>query len=74
MKQTKKLLALLLCLGMVAGLAACGGGTQGTSDSPAPESTAPAGETTPADTEEPAGEAATDPDSIDDNIDRKSVV
>ena len=68
MKQTKKLLALLLCLGMVAGLAACGGGTQGTSDSPAPESTAPAGETTPADTEEPAGEAATDPDSIDDNM------
>ena len=53
---------------MVAGLAACGGGTQGTSDSPAPESTAPAGETTPADTEEPAGEAATDPDSIDDNM------
>ena len=68
MKQTKKLLALLLCLGMVAGLAACGGGTQGTSDSPAPESTAPVGETTPADTEEPAGEAATDPDSIDDNM------
>ena len=68
MKQTKKLLALLLCLGMVAGLAACGGGTQGTSESPAPESTAPAGETTPADTEEPAGEAATDPDSIDDNM------
>ena len=53
---------------MVAGLAACGGGTQGTSDSPAPESTAPAGETTPADTEEPAGEAATDPESIDDNM------
>ena len=68
MKQTKKLLALLLSLGMVAGLAACGGGTQGTSDSPAPASTAPTGETTPVNTEEPAGEAATDPDSIDDNM------
>ena len=68
MKQTKKLLALLLCLGMVAGLAACGGGTQGTSDSPAPASTAPTGETTPVNTEEPAGEAVTDPDSIDDNM------
>ena len=68
MKQTKKLLALLLSLGMVAGLAACGGGTQGTSDSPAPASTAPTGETTPVNTEEPAGEAVTDPDSIDDNM------
>ena len=41
----KKPLALLLAAGMTLGLAACGGGTQGGSDTPAGSSNAPASET-----------------------------
>ena len=45
----KRLLAMLLAGAMVFGLAACGGGDQGPAETPSsPESTAPAGETTPA--------------------------
>ena len=45
----KRLLAMLLAGAMVFGLAACGGGDQGSAETPSsPESTAPAGETTPA--------------------------
>ena len=68
--KSKKLLAMLLCLSMVFGLAACGGGTQGTSESPAGGSESPAaGTESPApESETPSGEAAVDPDSIDDNM------
>lgn len=63
----KKLLALLLSVSMIAGLAACGG-TQGSTETPsggestppATESQAPAGET--------GGETAADPDSIPDTM------
>ena len=41
----KKPLALLLAAGMTLGLAACGGGTQGSSETPAGSSNAPASET-----------------------------
>ena len=62
----KKLLALLLCLGMVAGLAACGGGT---AETPAPETETPAAETPAPESEAPAEEpAAADPDAIEDNM------
>ena len=45
----KRLLAMLLAGAMVFGLAACSGGDQGSAETPSsPESTAPAGETTPA--------------------------
>ena len=40
----KKPLALLLAAGMTLGLAACGGGTQGGSETPAGSSDAPASE------------------------------
>ena len=62
----KKLLALLLCLGMVAGLAACGGGT---AETPAPETETPAAETPAPESEAPVEEpAAADPDAIEDNM------
>ena len=68
MKQMKKLLALLLALAMTFALAACGGGTQGTTESPAGgESTPPVQESTPAG-EEPSGDVITDPDSIPDTM------
>ena len=41
----KKPLALLLAAGMTLGLAACGGGTQGSSETPPGSSNAPASET-----------------------------
>ena len=64
----KKLLALLLSASMIFGLAACGGGNQGGSETPAggestppaTESQAPAGET--------GGETAADPDAIPDTM------
>ena len=62
----KKLLALLLCLGMVAGLAACGGGT---AETPPPETETPAAETPAPESEAPVEEpAAADPDAIEDNM------
>ena len=68
MKMYKKLLALLLSASMIFGLAACGGGNQGGSETPAggestppaTESQAPAGET--------GGETAADPDAIPDTM------
>ena len=70
MKQTKKLLALLLVLAMVFALAACGGGGQGSSETPAGGTESPAaGTESPAGGEEtPSGEAVTDPDDINDNM------
>ena len=64
----KKLLALLLSASMIFGLAACGSGSQGGSETPAggestppaTESQAPAGET--------GGETAADPDAIPDTM------
>ena len=47
----KRLLAMLLAGAMIFGLAACGGGTQGESESPAGESTPPASEETGGETE-----------------------
>ena len=68
MKQMKKLLALLLALAMTFALAACGGGTQGTTESPAGgESTPPTQESAPAG-EEPSGDVITDPDSVSDTM------
>ena len=67
MKKSKKLLALLLSLAMIAGLAACGGG--GTTETPSGNSETPGNvETTPGNSETPGGEAATDPDSIPDTM------
>ena len=68
MKMYKKLLALLLSVSMIFGLAACGSGNQGGSETPAggestppaTESQAPAGET--------GGETAADPDAIPDTM------
>ena len=65
MKKSKKLLALLLSLAMIFGLAACGGGTQGGSESPSGNSE------TPGTVESnPGGEEnnAVDPDSIPDTM------
>ena len=42
----KRIAALSLALALILGLAACGGGTTGTADTPAANSTAPAAETT----------------------------
>ena len=67
MKKSKKLLALLLSLALVVGLAACGGG--GTTETTPGNSETPGNvETTPGNTETPGGEAATDPDSISDTM------
>ena len=65
MKKSKKLLALLLSLAMIFGLAACGGGTQGGSESPSGNSE------TPGTVESnPGGEEnnTVDPDSIPDTM------
>ena len=65
MKKSKKLLALLLSLAMIFGLAACGGGTQGSSESPSGNSE------TPGTVESnPGGEEnnTVDPDSIPDTM------
>ena len=68
MKKSKKLLALLLSLAMIVGLAACGGGG-GTTETPSGNSETPGNvETTPGNSETPGGEAATDPDSISDTM------
>ena len=68
MKKSKKLLALLLSLALVVGLAACGGGG-GTTETPSGNSETPGNvETTPGNTETPGGETATDPDSIPDTM------
>ncbi|MCI7472100.1 MAG: BMP family ABC transporter substrate-binding protein [Clostridiales bacterium] len=67
MKKSKKLLALLLSLAMIAGLAACGGG--GTTETPGGNTETPGNvETTPGNSETPGGETATDPDSIPDTM------
>ena len=69
MKQMKKLLALLLALALTFALAACGGGTQGQTETPAGgESTPPASEEPTPAGEEPSGEAITDPDQIPDTM------
>ena len=68
MKKSKKLLALLLSLAMIVGLAACGGGG-GTTETPSGNSETPGNvETTPGNSETPGGETATDPDSIPDTM------
>ena len=56
MKKSKKLLALLLCLAMVFGLAACG------------NSNKPADSQTPAPETETPGETEADPDAIEDSM------
>ena len=56
MKKSKKLLALLLCLAMVFGLAACG------------NSNKPANTETPAHETETPGETEADPDAIEDSM------
>lgn len=65
MKKSKKLLALLLCLAMVFGLAACGN-----SNKPADsQTTAPGTNTeTPAPETETPGETEADPDAIEDSM------
>ena len=62
----KKLLALLLSVSMVFGLAACGSGSQGNTETPGGESTPPVTESQAP--EETGGEAAVDPDSIPDTM------
>ena len=65
MKKSKKLLALLLCLAMVFGLAACGNSIK-PSDSQTP---APGTNTeTPAPETETPGETEADPDAIEDSM------
>nr|WP_317324077.1 BMP family ABC transporter substrate-binding protein [uncultured Flavonifractor sp.] len=53
MKKSKKLLALLLSLVMIAGLAACGGGNQGNTETPSGNTETPGAET-------PSGGTVTD--------------
>ena len=68
MKKSKKLLALLLSLAMIVGLAACGGGG-GTTETTSGNTETPGNvETTPGNSETPSGEVATDPDSIPDTM------
>lgn len=65
MKKSKKLLALLLSLAMTFGLAACGGGSQGSSETPSGNTETPGTvETTPGG----EGNTAVDPDSIPDTM------
>ena len=65
MKKSKKLLALLLCLAMVFGLAACGNSNKpADSQTPAPGTNT---ETPAPDTETP-GETEADPDAIEDSM------
>ena len=65
MKKSKKLLALLLCLAMVFGLAACGNSnTPANSQTPAPGTNTE----TPAPETETPGETEADPDAIEDSM------
>lgn len=65
MKKSKKLLALLLCLAMVFGLAACGNSNKPTdSQTPAPGTNTE----TPAPETETPGETEADPDAIEDSM------
>ena len=65
MKKSKKLLALLLCLAMVFGLAACGNSNKpADSQTPAPGTNTE----TPAPETETPGETEADPDAIDDRM------
>ena len=65
MKKSKKLLALLLCLAMVFGLAACGNSNKpADSQTPAPGTNTE----TPAPETETPGETAADPDAIEDSM------
>lgn len=65
MKKSKKLLALLLCLAMVSGLAACGNSNKpANSQTPAPGTNTE----TPAHETETPGETEADPDAIEDSM------
>ena len=65
MKKSKKLLALLLCLAMVFGLAACGNSNKpADSQTPAPGTNTE----TPAPATETPGETEADPDAIEDSM------
>ena len=65
MKKSKKLLALLLCLAMVFGLAACGNSNKpANSQTPAPGTNTE----TPAPETETPGETEADPDAIEDSM------
>ena len=65
MKKSKKLLALLLCLAMVFGLAACGNSNKpADSQTPAPDTNTE----TPAPETETPGETEADPDAIKDSM------
>ena len=65
MKKSKKLLALLLCLAMVFGLAACGNSNKpADSQTPAPGTNTE----TPAPETETPGETEADPDAIEDSM------
>ena len=65
MKKSKKLLALLLCLAMVFGLAACGNSNKpANSQTPAPVTNTE----TPAHETETPGETEADPDAIEDSM------
>lgn len=65
MKKSKKLLALLLCLAMVFGLAACGNSNKpADSQTPAPDTNTE----TPAPGTETPGETEADPDAIEDSM------
>ena len=65
MKKSKKLLALLLCLAMVFGLAACGNSNKpADSQTPAPGTNTE----TPAPETETPGETQADPDAIEDSM------
>ena len=65
MKKSKKLLALLLCLSMVFGLAACGNSNKpADSQTPAPGTNTE----TPAPETETPGETEADPDAIEDSM------
>ena len=65
MKKSKKLLALLLCLAMVFGLAACGNSNKpADSQTPAPGTNTE----TPAHETETPGETEADPDAIEDSM------
>ena len=63
MKKSKKLLALLLCLAMVFGLAACGN-----SNKPADSQTPAPGTNTETPAPETPGETEADPDAIEDSM------
>jgi len=64
----KKLVALLLALTMVLGLAACGNGDTTTSEDPATSASQTGEESQTPESEEPSTGEITDPDSIDDDM------